>query len=356
MDYSVPDGWEQLPPTEFRRVNLRPGGHREVECYLTLLPGEAGGLLANVNRWRQQVGQGPITEQELNALPMVSFFKSPAVLIDLRGPFQGMTGAPIEDARLVGTIQTTSQLTLFVKMTGPAELVAEEYDGFRRFVASLGFNEELLAGAGGSQESAVPHDHDGDGVADHPPGQHPADQHPDESSVPHDHDGDGMADHAPGEHGSGGASPGVAGSAGPLRWTTPAGWSEGSGSSMRLVTYVPEDAPATECYVTVLGGDGGGMLSNINRWRGQFGMDDLSTADLLDLPMIEVLGEPSTVVEARGPYTQMSGETLADQALLGLVCIRPAGSVFVKMIGPPDQVEASREGFLAFVQSMEVTQ
>lgn len=39
----------------------------------------------------------------------------------------------------------------------------------------------------------VPHDHDGDGVADHGPGEHNA-------PVPHDHDGDGVADHGPGGH------------------------------------------------------------------------------------------------------------------------------------------------------------
>ncbi len=40
----------------------------------------------------------------------------------------------------------------------------------------------------------VPHDHDGDGVADHGPDAH--------GSVPHDHDGDGVPDHGPEAHGS----------------------------------------------------------------------------------------------------------------------------------------------------------
>lgn len=45
-----------------------------------------------------------------------------------------------------------------------------------------------------TKKTAVPHDHDGDGIPDHGPGAH-------KEPVPHDHDGDGIPDHGPGAHG-----------------------------------------------------------------------------------------------------------------------------------------------------------
>ena len=44
-----------------------------------------------------------------------------------------------------------------------------------------------------NEKNHVAHDHDGDGIADHGPGEHG-------KAVAHDHDGDGKPDHGPGEH------------------------------------------------------------------------------------------------------------------------------------------------------------
>jgi len=48
--------------------------------------------------------------------------------------------------------------------------------------------------------TGVPHDHDGDGVPDHGPGEH-GKKAGTNTGVPHDHDGDGVPDHGPGAHG-----------------------------------------------------------------------------------------------------------------------------------------------------------
>lgn len=327
--WEVPEGWATLESSQFRLVNLRPAGDPETECYLTLLPQSGGGLTANVNRWRQQMELPPLSEAEVEALPTLQLLGRPAALVDLEGPFQGMTGDPIAEARMLGVILSQPEFTLFLKMTGPRQVVDAEEGGFREFVASLRMRPEALAGAGAEEDPHAGHDHEGH---DHDAHDHEGHDHSDGAVV----DGERRAE------------------AGSLAWTVPAGWSEGAGSSMRLVTYVPDGAPSTECYVTVLGGDGGGLLSNVNRWREQFGMSSLGTTELMSLPTAQVLGQPSTLVDARGPYRGMDGSVRPDQALLGLVCIRAEGSVFVKMIGPPQEVEAERERFLRFVESMEV--
>ena len=52
-----------------------------------------------------------------------------------------------------------------------------------------------------------------------------------------------------------GGAPGAPSASG-LAWTAPTGWSRGPASGMRVVTFLPEGAADTECYVAVLGGAG----------------------------------------------------------------------------------------------------
>jgi len=68
---------------------------------------------------------------------------------------------------------------------------------------------------------------------------------------------------------------------GRLTWTTPAGWSEEKGNVNRETTIrLDGPEPKLEISVTRFQGDGGGMLANLNRWRGQIGLDKVGEADL----------------------------------------------------------------------------
>ncbi len=52
---------------------------------------------------------------------------------------------------------------------------------------------------------------------------------------------------------------------------------------MRLATYmVPSDAGDQEVAVTRFPGQVGGVLANINRWRGQMGLQPIADEDLAD--------------------------------------------------------------------------
>ncbi|QDT72000.1 hypothetical protein [Lacipirellula limnantheis] len=74
-----------------------------------------------------------------------------------------------------------------------ALLLGEEPDGAQTVLEV----REVMFGA--PAETGVPHDHDGDGVADHAPEDHPAEEEATEGAD-HDHDGDGAADHAAEDH------------------------------------------------------------------------------------------------------------------------------------------------------------
>lgn len=133
--WALPPGWVEKPATQFREANFAFGPSGEGECYLSR---SQGSELENINRWRQQLAQPPITESELAALPRKTIFGVPAVFIDLTGTYTGAGGAsPVADTRLLGLVRAERDLTITVKMTGPAALVAGQTANFDAFVASL---------------------------------------------------------------------------------------------------------------------------------------------------------------------------------------------------------------------------
>ena len=136
--YETPEGWTVLESAMMRDVNLSFGENGEGECYLTRLPGAGGGLDANVNRWRNQMGAEPLSSEEIAALPKKPLFGQEATFIQVDGNFGGMGGgAAKENYRLLGLILSSDVGAVFVKMTGPKELVEANTAGFDQFTSSL---------------------------------------------------------------------------------------------------------------------------------------------------------------------------------------------------------------------------
>lgn len=145
LRWTTPAGWHFLPATEFRHVNFDFGPNREGEAYLTLLPtAGGGGVLENLNRWRKQMGQGPLAEADLAALPKKTIFGRPVPFLDLSGTFTAGGGpamaptAPKEGYRMLGAIFEAPGFLFTLKLTGPAALVAEQEGAFEAFCQSLG--------------------------------------------------------------------------------------------------------------------------------------------------------------------------------------------------------------------------
>ena len=137
LSWTTPEGWKELPATAMRQPNLQFGGSGEGECYVTRLSGSAGGLAANVNRWRKQIGADPLPESELENLPTKTLLGKSAVLVSLEGAYSGMGGNPKPGWRLHGLILIDGGSMVTVKMTGPAALVEENKAKFDAFCASL---------------------------------------------------------------------------------------------------------------------------------------------------------------------------------------------------------------------------
>jgi hypothetical protein len=121
-----------------RPINLKFGPNGEGECYLSMLPGGAGGTVANVNRWRKQMGQPDLPEAEVNQLPKRVLMGIEGVFVSLDGAYTNVGSAEaLPEQRLMGVVAALGEVGLFVKMVGPKELVAANQVAFDQFVNSL---------------------------------------------------------------------------------------------------------------------------------------------------------------------------------------------------------------------------
>ena len=80
------------------------------------------------------------------------------------------------------------------------------------------------------------------------------------------------------------ASPAAApiSSEGKPNWQVPAGWQEVSGGQFLVAKFtLAGDGGATAAVnVSSSAGEGGGLIGNVNRWRGQLGLAPLSEAEV----------------------------------------------------------------------------
>lgn len=132
----------------------------------------------------------------------------------------------------------------------------------------------------------------------------------------------------------------------------PSGWTQGADRPMRLVTFTIGEQEATECYIVVLAGSGGGSHANVNRWRKQMGQSPLTPEEVEGLPTIHMLGRQAKLAEVKGEFTGMDGAVQPKSMMLGAICALPAQTLFVKMLGPEAEVVAEKENFVSFCESL----
>jgi hypothetical protein len=106
-----------------------PGKAGPADASIVVLSGDAMGVLANVNRWRGQVGLPPFDgEGELAAGSVkVKTGAGEAVVVDFSG----------SGTRLLAAVLGRKGETWFVKTTGPDESVAAAKPAFLELVKSL---------------------------------------------------------------------------------------------------------------------------------------------------------------------------------------------------------------------------
>jgi hypothetical protein len=317
VTWTTPTGWTQVAPGEIRVGSFKITGADGKQADVSIVPlsGMAGGDFANVNRWRGQVGLSPAPDDELQrAAENVQAGAAPAQLFDLAGATN----------RILGAIQHRGDTSWFFKMTGDADLVEQQKPVFLEFLKSLSFSSQ-------EAQAQLPPGHPdvGDMSAQDqqalPPGHPPIDgMNATDTAGPISHEGQ-------------------------PNWTVPAGWQEVSGGSFLIAKFLltGDDGKTATVNVSQSSGDGGGLMPNVNHWRGQLGLPPAN--DALAVTFSLPGGGQGQVVSFTGTDAQ-TGEPAEIQAVVITLSDR---TYIYKLMGHPNVVNAHKEEFMTFVKGVK---
>ena len=291
VTWTVPEGWKQVPSDQAMRVaTFRAGGDPGVEVSVTAFPGDVGGTLANVNRWRGQVGLAPATEQDLPS--MLETVRVEGVEVSTLA----LSGSKGQDM-LGAMIKPGDSKTWFVKASAEPKAAEALKPAFVAFARSFKMSK-----------GAAP--------AAHPPIR-------DAAPTPAQSAGDVDARLA--------------------AFTPPSHWKkEPDSSGILAAAYGATNADGgARATATTLAGDGGGMLANINRWRDQLGLT----------PVAAMTAQPTTDLGKGAVEVDLADASGIKRMIAAIV---PSGGQtwFFKLTGTPKGVEAEKVDFDRFVRSV----
>ncbi len=133
LRWTLPAGWTEEAGGQMRYASFKPPVTGKIDGSVVVLPGPAGGELANVNRWRNQIGLAPIDDAALAAARKVLRTKAgPLNVYDFTNGGKGGT-------RVVAGLTQAGGSTWFVKLTGDAGAVGAAHQDFMKLLGSLRF-------------------------------------------------------------------------------------------------------------------------------------------------------------------------------------------------------------------------
>jgi len=268
----------------------------------------AGTDLDNVNRWRGQVGLSGLSAEELEGQTQpVEIAGQPAKMFEQTGT---APGSP-DKTTILAAVTRRDGVAWFFKMTGNDAVVAEQKPAFVEFLKSVTFTEAPAQ-------------------AQMPPG------HPSINMG-------GMMGQAAATASSGQPKP---------NWEPPAGWNEVPGGQFLVAKFIPASAPKNEAAINVSmsAGDGGGLLANVNRWRGQLGLAPTTEAALAsETQSLDVAAGKASVADISGKDLR----TGKDARLLAVVVPHSGQTWFYKLMGDAGVVAAEKSAFLKFVETVK---
>lgn len=139
-EWQVPAHWGILEPDAIRKGNFTVSDDdgREAQITVTAFPGDVGGTVANVNRWRQQLGLPPQSGEQIHsALERHDQGQFQATYIWIEAEDHG--SGPNQTLAIYAAMIPWEGNTWFVRMTGDAKLAAGEVSAVQEFVESFQF-------------------------------------------------------------------------------------------------------------------------------------------------------------------------------------------------------------------------
>lgn len=309
LHWTAPSGWEEQPPSGFRKGSflVRGANGKTADVSVISFPEEAGGTLANVNRWREQLKLPPIAaEAEAGSSFTVAGHEMLFVDVVSEQPLEAET----EKTRILAGIFPLHGETWFFKMMGPDELAAAQRDVFKQFLQSVHVagpeHSHAKADAGTSTNAPTPP----------------------------------LID---------------ALDATPLQYVLPSNWQEKPLAPMRVASFniAAPNGKQVDLSIVSLAGEAGGDLANVNRWRDQVKLPPIDEAGLQQsAEHIKVNDHDFLVVDLAG--TEAIGEQNEKQRILAAILDAKGRSWFIKMTGEEAAVASQKSAFADFLRSLKL--
>ena len=135
LAWTAPAHWVAKAPSAMRKGSFTVKGENggaDADLSITAFPGDTGGLLANLNRWRGQLSLPPLAAAELDGA--LQHFDGAGLHFEVVDFVGTASGAP---TRIVGAVLSRAGETWFFKLMGPDALVAGQKEDFLNFLRSV---------------------------------------------------------------------------------------------------------------------------------------------------------------------------------------------------------------------------
>ena len=136
-----------------------------------------------------------------------------------------------------------------------------------------------------------------------------------------------------------------------FNWVAPSHWQAGKTSSMRLASFnVPYTEGVGDLSIANFSGEAGGVLANVNRWRGQLNLSSLTVDQLKN----EMRVEQSSL----GEFKMFKILNSTDESSAFLCSIFEIGhsTVFVKLVASISGINQLEKEFKEFCSSFFINE
>ena len=295
----LPAGWSEEPSAGSRAATFAISGtaSQRAEAAVIAFPGMGGSDLDFVNLWRQQLALAPLTEDELPKL------LQPVTIAGADGKLFDLTGAPKPGGdpaaeRIIVALRKQDGVSWFIKLTGHAALVEQQKPAFLGFLKTLKFH----AGADEGEPSTAA---------------------------------------AP-------TTPAPSQAAGAPAWTAPSHWKRLAPGAMQAAKFsIGEGKARAEVTAVFLGGMGGALKANLDRWRNQLSLPAAAENE------VEQQAQSFPELGSGARIVQLSGSTGEGDPADMVVLLVPSGrgTWFYKLMGEKAVVAKEKDALIAFVKS-----
>lgn len=143
LNFEAPPDWEKSEGSSLRIASyqIAKPGYEPADFSITSFPGDTGGIVANVNRWRAQIGLEPWSAEEVQQKAMnVQANELNFQVFDLRPNIE--PGQQNNTQRILVAILFHHGSTWFFKLRGEAALLQSQNNNFQALLRSVTFSHD----------------------------------------------------------------------------------------------------------------------------------------------------------------------------------------------------------------------